>query len=448
MYLYDMTRLLRRSLACVKNNNAYTGIDRVVLRYAQFFLTKPTLFIIQHQNKFIKMEQQEVDDLLALADQINTKNERIHLPKSISTLSKKLSLKKDPTHFIKPTTSNKINLQTITSLFSKILGYISLTNLFYPKSWLEIKPLPKNKEITYINVGHTFYHEKCFSWLLSKTPCRFIFMIHDVLAITHPEFVPETSDVFFMKGIMNVTQFADTILFISDHARKAFLQVTQKHGIVNPNIKMKTLYLGTEDTFMKNEPAPPPSAPIQQLVGKLKGNYFIYVGTIEPRKNHLLLLNLWKRETPLREDWPTLILIGKDGWCNENIKATLSRAHDMEKVLYLKSVSDPDLHQLLIHANASLLTSFIEGWGLPITEAMSLGVPVICSDIQIFHENCNSIAEYIDPLDTETWKTMILEYSKKDSPLRKAQKERIQTTFKPNTWEDHFSQLTAFLEDN
>jgi glycosyltransferase involved in cell wall biosynthesis len=82
------------------------------------------------------------------------------------------------------------------------------------------------------------------------------------------------------------------------------------------------------------------------------------------------------------------------------------------------SCSDERLRNYLQHAQALLFPSFVEGYGMPLAEALALQVPVLASDIDVFHEIADDIPEYIDPLDGWEWLAHIKEYAQPESPAR------------------------------
>jgi glycosyltransferase involved in cell wall biosynthesis len=91
-----------------------------------------------------------------------------------------------------------------------------------------------------------------------------------------------------------------------------------------------------------------------------------------------------------------------------------------------------------------LFPSFVEGWGMPMVEALALGVPVIGSDIPPFREAGQGIPELLSPHDGNGWASRILEYAAKGSHARKEQRERL-ANFRPPSWEDHFNKLSTWL---
>lgn len=168
--------------------------------------------------------------------------------------------------------------------------------------------------------------------------------------------------------------------------------------------------------------------------------FFVYLSTIEPRKNHLLLLHLWRRMVEQRgkEATPYLVLIGKRGWENENILDMLERCPALKDIVFEKNcLSDEDVADLLRNSSGLLFPSFVEGYGLPLAEAMSLGLPCICSDIPVFREVGGDIPLYIDPLDSMNWQKAIDDFSQNGS-LWQLQKQKLRN-FHPISWTESIS---------
>jgi len=141
--------------------------------------------------------------------------------------------------------------------------------------------------------------------------------------------------------------------------------------------------------------------------------YFVVLSTIEPRKNHWFLLQMWRRlvET-MGDSAPRLVIIGQRGWECENVAYMLERSEKLKGFVFeYSNCTDEELATYLHHAQALLFPSFAEGYGMPLVEALAFGVPVIASDLPVFREVAGEIPEYVDPLDGKRWAELVKEYT-------------------------------------
>lgn len=123
----------------------------------------------------------------------------------------------------------------------------------------------------------------------------------------------------------------------------------------------------------------------------------------------------------------------------------LDRCEDLKGfVIERPNCHDAELATWLHHAQALLFPSFIEGFGMPIVEALMLGTPVIASDLPVFHEIAGEIPDYLDPLDGPGWKRVIMDFAQSASARRNAQIERMKG-YSPFTWERHFTIIDAMV---
>jgi glycosyltransferase involved in cell wall biosynthesis len=172
----------------------------------------------------------------------------------------------------------------------------------------------------------------------------------------------------------------------------------------------------------------------------------VVLGTIEPRKNHLLLLKLW-REMAMRlgDRTPQLVVVGRRGWECEQVVDMLERCETIHPhLLELNNASDELVAALIKEARALLMPSFAEGFGMPVQEALAWGTPVITTPLPAIREFAGDIPEYAEPLDGARWLELIKSYARTDSPQRDAQLKRL-TVFRDTRWPDHFTKLEEFL---
>ena len=174
---------------------------------------------------------------------------------------------------------------------------------------------------------------------------------------------------------------------------------------------------------------------------------FVMLGTIEARKNHLLLLQIWARLVRAHgPDAPRLLVIGQRGWECEQVFDLLDRSEILRgAVAEVSHCSDAELDGHLRGARALLFPSLVEGYGLPLIEALASGTPVIASDLPVFHEIGQEVPDFIDPLDGPAWQAAIESFAQDDSAARNAQVVRL-ARYRAPTWDDHFGSVDAWLE--
>ena len=189
-----------------------------------------------------------------------------------------------------------------------------------------------------------------------------------------------------------------------------------------------------------------PQATVPQATRPIAEPYFVMLGTVEPRKNHVFLLQLWRRWVErLGAATPKLVLIGQRGWECENAVDLLERCPALRgAVIELGRCSDSALGEYLQHAQALLFPSFAEGYGMPLVEALAQGTPVIAGDLPVYREFAGEIPDYLDPLDGPGWIRALEDYAAPTSVLRAEQVSRMRG-FQPPTWAAHFAKVDPFL---
>jgi glycosyltransferase involved in cell wall biosynthesis len=258
--------------------------------------------------------------------------------------------------------------------------------------------------------------------------------IHDAIPSDYPEYARDGGSARHDLRIENSFEHADVIM-VNSEATKQSLQRFARRSAKPPPIYVAPLGI-----------SPVPN--VTPKIESISRPYFLCLGTIEPRKNHLLLLHIWRRmaETLRDADIPQLVLVGRRGWENENIVDMLDRSPRLKGLVIEKGrADDKELNELLAGARALLMPSFVEGYGLPVAEALAAGVPVIASDLDVFREIAGSVPDYIDPLDGPKWLSTILNFTTTLSPARAAQLVRLQD-WAPPKWEDHFDLVLSRLD--
>ena len=282
------------------------------------------------------------------------------------------------------------------------------------------------------NTGHMGLSSDQYARDLRKRGVRPVFMVHDLIPITHPEFCRPGELERHRRRMHNVLKLGHGIVANSQETLTNLGIFSRSVSLPVPPSIVAPLAPGLSRAL----PAPRP----------INEPYFVVLSTIEPRKNHLMLLHLWRRlREEMGENAPRLVIIGQRGWECENVVDLLERSELLHGFVFeFSRCNDADLATYLHHAQALLFPSFVEGYGMPLIEALAAGLPVIASDLKVFREFAADIPEYVDPLDPQRWLGLIREYASVTSLQRAAQIERMRT-FQLPTWERHFELLESLL---
>lgn len=255
----------------------------------------------------------------------------------------------------------------------------------------------------FLNVSQfPIWMPRYLAWLERRPDIRAVFFLHDVLPLELPEFF-RPFEVRRHEGRMAaMARHAAGIIVASESTRAALARYMRSKGRPMPPVAVAPLPVSPH--FSAN-PVPIGAAPPRHP-------YFVCIGTIEPRKNHLFLLQVW-RDLRLRlgQETPHLVLVGQRGWDNENVVDMLVRCETLKGVVREASeIATPDLRALIANCQAVLMPTFAEGFGLPVAEALAAEVPVIASDIDVFRQLGQPGVRLVDPLDGPGWAKVICEF--------------------------------------
>lgn len=317
------------------------------------------------------------------------------------------------------------------ALFSRRNGFQrSLLNLVL-RAFPSARSRTETKGLFYLNVGHTgLDHESLVPWIRDNG-LRAVFLIHDLIPVIHPEYCRSGEEAKHQRRIRNALMGAHGIIANSRATFEDVASFANAQGMSMPPSVVAWI-------------AGPP-IPTSRKATTFDRPHFIVVGTIEGRKNHLLLFHIWRRLFDICEArTPLLVMVGQRGWEADQTFAMLDRASGLANcVLELSNCNDEELAKLTVGARALLMPSFAEGFGLPVAEALQLGTPVIASNLSVFREFAAEIPTYIDPLDGVGWARAITEFTG-GSPDRDRQLEAMRGYRAPD-WHNHFKIVEDWL---
>nr|WP_255575157.1 glycosyltransferase family 1 protein [Caldovatus aquaticus] len=290
-----------------------------------------------------------------------------------------------------------------------------------------------------LSVSHRALERQAAIARLRRAGVAFVPLVHDLIPAAYPEYGRPGEAERHLRRLATVGALADGVI-VNSAATEAALRPHLIRRGGPPPVAVAPLGLGLAPARPGASLPPPPP---EERPGP---PYFVTLGTIEPRKNHLLLLHLWRDfAARLGPDAPRLLLIGRRGWENENVLDLLDRCTALRGLVEeVGPATDHTVLRLLRSARALLFPSFAEGYGLPLAEALALGTPALASDIPALREVGGTAPDYLDPLDGPGWARAILDYADARSAARAAQLERLRH-WRPPRWADHFARVEELL---
>jgi len=219
--------------------------------------------------------------------------------------------------------------------------------------------------------------------------------IHDMVLRRFPETMSFKTRKMLELNLAKTIRRADLVLTDSEFSKKEIL-----HFYNCAEGKIEVIYAGVD----RERYAPDvPAGEIERakLNNHIKGEYILYLGTLEPRKNIERLIEAYAALKKGRDNIPVLVIAGRKGWLFETIFERVKRLNVEDSVIFTGYVSDADKPALLAGAKFFCFPSLYEGFGMPPLEAMACGTPVLASNAASLPEVCGDAAVLVDPYSAE-----------------------------------------------
>ncbi|MCX7898549.1 MAG: glycosyltransferase family 4 protein [Methylocystis sp.] len=224
---------------------------------------------------------------------------------------------------------------------------------------------------------------------------RVVAALYDLFPLLYPGLYQQTLVADFQYWIDEAVLTSDAVVAISRSTADSYLDYARRGGVqLREGQRVGWWRLGAD---VVQDKAGDVSETARAIAAR--GAFFLGVGTVETRKAYDVALaafeTLWTEGVNAN-----FVIVGRPGWNAESFEARLRRHKERgRRLFWLDNAGDGDLHFLYKEARAVVLTSFAEGFGLPLVEAAQCGAPVIASDIPVFREIGGDGASYFDLLD-------------------------------------------------
>jgi alpha-1,2-rhamnosyltransferase len=221
-----------------------------------------------------------------------------------------------------------------------------------------------------------------------------IALIYDLVPISHPYLTTPWLRQNFNRWLSTVAAVADGFVCISRSSERNLIKYLEKNKSQQDSVVPKW----SDVVYLSGElPAQSPPRN-QQILGVTTSPYCLAVGTIEPRKNYMKLIEafelLWDRGCELR-----LVIVGNIGWEDPSLIDRIFSHREMGgRLILLSQVEDDALNYIYLRSQLVISTSLEEGFGLTLAEAIHFGCKFACSDIEVFKEICGPTGFFFNPL--------------------------------------------------
>jgi glycosyltransferase involved in cell wall biosynthesis len=218
-------------------------------------------------------------------------------------------------------------------------------------------------------------------------------VIHDINFYHRPGDLPRLYSWYYHRYFPRFARKARRIITVSEYSKK---DICRSYKIISSKVEVVYNGVNTEFNSLQNS---------EKRITKDKytrgSDYFMFVGSLHPRKNIGGLLNAFEQFKNRHSTSHKLVIVGEKMFLTSDIDIIHSQMRFKDDVVFTGRLDTSSLKNVLGAASALVFIPFFEGFGLPIVEAMNAGVPVICSDNTSLPEVAGDAALYVHPADVE-----------------------------------------------
>lgn len=259
-------------------------------------------------------------------------------------------------------------------------------------------------------------------------------LIHDLIPLRWPEFCGGDAPSVFQNFLEESIRFTTTYFAVSEFSANDLKFYLRDQGVERG---VKVLRLAHEFFGYPREFSSSATSIVQS-------SYFLFVGTLDRRKNIENLALAWGiLSEKMRSNAPSIVFAGRCGWDSQEFFEIIGRlAAAKEKFIFHEGPSDHELAQLYANAEALILPSYAEGWGLPVGEAAWFGTPSLISTTSSLPEVCPEASVHIEGLDPEGIADAVVDFMRQGGRSSLASKS---ANWKLETWDDVAQRLHGLL---
>ena len=276
----------------------------------------------------------------------------------------------------------------------RLVNVTSISNFLFTFFWPSI-PRGKFKRLSVDSfLGPVSVFHSINVTPLPQRQGKRVVTVHDLTCLLFPQFHPWDRRMLFRLSIRRAARLADAIIVPSLATGR---DLAARFPLAKSRIRV--VPHAPNERFVPQRPED--CLRVLASHGLAHGDYLLFVGNVEPRKNLQALIEAYDRMRKATRLLPRLAIAGGAGWKNQGIHRAAATSAFAADIRFLGHVSDADLPSLVSGALAFVYPSLYEGFGLPPLEAMACGTPVITSNRSSLPEVVDDAALVVDPDDRE-----------------------------------------------
>jgi glycosyltransferase involved in cell wall biosynthesis len=257
-------------------------------------------------------------------------------------------------------------------------------------------------------------------------------LVYDLIPVFLPHVFGDPLPQVFCNYIFEAVAQSDKLVAISNSTKKDIQRFCSEMRLKVPPIEV--IRLGDNTTIPSSEASRPKTV--------TESGFILCVGTVEIRKNHILLYTAYKEMLVRGIVPPKLVIVGNTGWYVGDVCYEFARDPELKDLVQiLNNVTDSEISWLYSNCLFTVYPSVYEGWGLPIAESLAYGKVCIASNTSSMTEIAGSLVEYFSPYNSGECVDLISKYMSIDNIKKKEQE--IEKSYKCFSWDDAFKSFVV-----
>ncbi len=275
--------------------------------------------------------------------------------------------------------------------------------------------------------------------ILKKQGAKIVVHVYDIISITHPQYCVERGVYNFMDYLDAHLEYADAIIVNAQATLDELRKLADTLGCKLPDSRV--IFLGADFKRKNREGTSKVSQELADIVQNKP--YILMVGTMEPRKNHKLVMKAY--DQGLKKLGYQVIFAGYMGWNMEAFAQELKEHPDFQKGIYhLEGLDDASVSYLYENAKCLAFCSYTEGFGLPIIEALQRGTPVLAADVPVLREVGGEYCIWFEQDNVEDFVARVRDLNNVER--YQAYKNKI-SNFVPKGWDETLIHVNRCMEE-